>query len=72
MVHIEFDCSYEKAKLLLKVAELYDEGGTTEFVRKAYWRSSGYSYLCSNCDTPEGYRPNYCPNCGAKMEKKEK
>lgn len=68
MVHIEFDCSYEKANLLLKVAELYDEGNAVELVLKAYWRSSGYSYLCSNCDVPQGHRPNYCPNCGAKME----
>ena len=29
-------------------------------------------FVCSNCDYVDGYpfndRPNYCPNCGAKMD----
>ena len=29
-------------------------------------------FVCSNCDYIDGYpfndRPNYCPNCGAKMD----
>ena len=32
-------------------------------------------FVCSNCDYIDGYpfndRPNYCPNCGAKMDEKE-
>lgn len=32
-------------------------------------------FVCSNCDYVDGYpfneRPNYCPNCGAKMDEKE-
>lgn len=30
-------------------------------------------YHCSRCDdvAPKGYRWDYCPNCGAKMEKKD-
>ena len=34
----------------------------------------GYEWIfvCSNCDYVDGYpfneRPNYCPNCGAKMD----
>lgn len=37
----------------------------------------GYEWIfvCSNCDYVDGYpfneRPNYCPNCGAKMDEKE-
>jgi len=25
-------------------------------------------YKCSECGYEDGYPPNYCPNCGAKME----
>ena len=32
-------------------------------------------FVCSNCDYVDGYpfneRPNYCPNCGAKMNGKK-
>lgn len=37
----------------------------------------GYEWIfvCSNCDYVDGYpfndRPNYCPNCGAKMNGKK-
>lgn len=37
----------------------------------------GYEWIfvCSNCDYIDGYpfndRPNYCPNCGAKMNGKK-
>lgn len=30
--------------------------------------SENEEYRCSKCDYPEAYKPNYCPNCGAKME----
>lgn len=68
MVHIEFDCSYEKANLLLKVAELYDEGKVAEVVRKGQWYKYESSYRCSECDFIEAFWHRYCPNCGVKME----
>ena len=46
-------------------------------VRHGQWISKndhGYEwvFVCSNCDYVDGYpfndRPNYCPNCGAKMD----
>ena len=46
-------------------------------VRHGRWISKndhGYEwvFVCSNCDYVDGYpfndRPNYCPNCGAKMD----
>ena len=46
-------------------------------VRHGHWISKnnhGYEWIfvCSNCDYVDGYpfneRPNYCPNCGAKMD----
>lgn len=46
-------------------------------VRHGRWISKnphGYEwvFVCSNCDYIDGYpfndRPNYCPNCGAKMD----
>ena len=69
MVHIEFDCSYEKAKLLLKVAELHDEGKIIGVVRKGKWyKYDEYTYKCSECDFIEGSWHRYCRNCGANME----
>ena len=47
-------------------------------VRHGHWISKnhhGYEwvFVCSNCDYVNGYpfndRPNYCPNCGAKMDR---
>ena len=36
------------------------------------WKRARYTeaplYICSNCDTPEYKRHNYCHNCGAKMD----
>ena len=49
-------------------------------VQHGQWISKnphGYEwvFVCSNCDYVDGYpfneRPNYCPNCGAKMDEKE-
>lgn len=49
-------------------------------VRHGRWISKnhhGYEwvFVCSNCGYIDGYpfndRPNYCPNCGAKMDEKE-
>ena len=46
-------------------------------VRHGRWISKnhhGYEwvFVCSNCDYIDGYpfndRPNYCPNCGARMD----
>lgn len=28
-------------------------------------------YVCSECGETDFYRPNYCPDCGAKMESEE-
>ena len=68
MVHIEFDCSYEKANLLLKAAELHDEGKVVGLVRKGCWHEYESSYRCSECGFIEAFWHKYCPNCGAKMK----
>ena len=31
----------------------------------------GMRYICSECDVKRRFRSNYCPNCGAKMDKEE-
>ena len=33
----------------------------------------GYPYICSNprCNKAHDFKEDYCPNCGAKMDKKE-
>ena len=28
-------------------------------------------FICSNCHRELGYDPDYCPNCGAKMESED-
>lgn len=33
------------------------------------WSEFEGGYRCSNCDDIEVYTPNFCPNCGADMQK---
>ena len=30
--------------------------------------SENEEYRCSECNYPQGYKPRFCPNCGAKMK----
>lgn len=30
--------------------------------------SENEEYRCSVCGFPQGFKPNFCPNCGAKMD----
>lgn len=38
--------------------------------QRNYGGQTGY-YECSNCKFVEDYRPNFCPNCGARMGGKD-
>ena len=68
---INLSCEkFEEAILKIQAADVVP-------VRHGYWISKnphGYEWIfvCSNCDYVDGYpfndRPNYCPNCGAKMD----
>lgn len=49
----------------------YNNGGAEDVapVIHAGWFKSNYDYICTNCFIySKGYH-NYCPNCGAKMDK---
>ncbi|MBQ0014680.1 MAG: hypothetical protein KBS82_05080 [Oscillospiraceae bacterium] len=52
--------------------EIYYASGGAEDVAPvihAGWFKSNYDYICTNCFIySKGYH-NYCPNCGAKMDK---
>ena len=44
-----------------------------ESVRRGRWivwyhGEDGFSFNCSECGTPIGWRTNFCPNCGANMD----
>ena len=42
-------------------------------VVRGRWKQARFTeaplYICSECDKPEYKQHNYCPNCGAKMDK---
>ena len=47
-------------------------------VRYGHWNTINlittglpWKYRCSDCGCPQEYAHNYCPNCGAKMDKEE-
>lgn len=46
-----------------------------EFVKHGHWEWDGYVYdmpwQCSECRCFNEYDSNYCPECGAKMDKVE-
>lgn len=37
-------------------------------VKHAHWITYGWSSKCSNCNYADIGTPNYCTNCGAKMD----
>ena len=59
--------AYEEA------SDIVDNAPTIEAepVRHGKWEyigGYGYQHRCSKCFMCAGYRTNYCPNCGAKMD----
>lgn len=69
-----FSDTYDKARII----DAIDEQPTikVEPVRRGRWKvwyhgEDGFSFNCSECGTPIGWRTNYCPNCGAKMGEEE-
>lgn len=70
---------YEKAKAVERVCQYIMDGEITSRsdvapVRRGHWKRDRENRpICSEC-AEEPYRngdynlPNYCPNCGAKME----
>lgn len=39
-----------------------------EWIYKKYEDEDIWLYYCSECDTPNANKRNYCSNCGAKMK----
>lgn len=39
-----------------------------KWVDSSFYHDRPLCYDCSNCGFKLMYKPNYCPNCGAKME----
>lgn len=39
-----------------------------EWVDDCFYNDRPLCYRCSNCGLKLMYKPDYCPNCGAKME----
>lgn len=50
----------------------YDEGykkGKADAVRHGRWSKEWGNYKCSLCGALDDFADNYCPNCGAKMDR---
>lgn len=64
----EYAEEYQKS-----ILDIIDEQSTIEAepVKHGQWLVDGYTgkEFCSNCgEIPECFKPNFCPNCGAKMD----
>lgn len=49
----------------------YNNGGAEDVapVDHAEWFKSNYDFICTNCGIHSKDYHNYCPDCGAKMDK---
>lgn len=76
------DALHEKEYSLLcpldEVSEVVNDAPTVDTVEVVHGRwneinqnSTGlpWKYRCNECGCPQDYKHNYCPNCGAKMDK---
>lgn len=61
-----------------RIRDLIDIQATIEAepVRRGRWKvwyhgEDGFSFNCTECGTPAGWRTKYCPSCGALMEEQE-
>jgi hypothetical protein len=69
---------YDCTELGQIVTEWIDDRPTIEAepVRRGHWKvfyhgENMFSFACSKCYTPSGWKTKYCSGCGAKMEEQE-
>ena len=76
-VHDEHECQYDRCWTLMDFCEKVEYLGYVPAADVAPVRHgrniSNSGFLCSECHFGDfggfyGYKPNYCPNCGAKMD----
>lgn len=52
-------------------AELIRHGKWTQICDTNNWQYTNEHYRCSECLETSAYKSNYCPNCGATMDKED-
>lgn len=54
------------------IIEAIDREPTIDPIKHGHWTAEEDSYMswwiCSNCNTHEMMKSDYCPDCGAKMD----
>lgn len=78
------DCFYSAGRELSTewwcVEDMIDNATTIEPVKHGKWilkktdsprNERGFYYVCSECGAGYRYETNFCPKCGAKMERSE-
>jgi rubrerythrin len=53
----------------LDVLENFDEVDAAPVVRGKWVEDGAYMFVCSICKHRAEFSENYCPNCGARMER---
>ena len=54
---------------MIEALEVAKEAVEKSDVKHGEWMIKGYDVVCSECGYIKSARGNYCPNCGAKMDK---
>lgn len=69
-VDTDYDCTlYDKVDVMYVLDEI--PSVIPQEPKTGHWIDSSNGWMCSECNNDNTYDTNYCPNCGAKMDKEQ-